>query len=217
MRDYAIALLLAQVMAEPFFDQLRTKEQLGYMVRAQPRLDGNVHGIELLVQSSLQGIGFLARRILEFVNVEFSAILKAMKSEDLERHCQALIHRLKEEPTTLLAEALPYWAAIWRGDQLFTLAEETSRHVSALASERNTVIKFFKEHLVDHASRRVVLVMVQSEEIADSESHFHEQELANSGLLQNHPIMLNIGAEETISMHESYCKALAGQDAYFMN
>ncbi|KGG53065.1 hypothetical protein DI09_113p60 [Mitosporidium daphniae] len=213
LRNYATALLLAQIMAEPFSDQLRTKEQLGYLVRAQPRLDGNVHGIELVVQSNVKGAAFLARRILEFVNVELLAILKAMRSEDMERHGQALIHRLREEPTTLLSEALPYWASIWRGDQLFTLAEETSHQVSELASERNSVLKFFKEHMVEPALRRIALVVVEPEESRDQEDT-HVRDLVNLGLLQD-PIVVSIGAEETVSMHDSYCSALGRPDAFF--
>lgn len=43
--------LLEQVLSEPFYDQLRTKEQLGYSVHASTRLTHGILGFAFVVVS----------------------------------------------------------------------------------------------------------------------------------------------------------------------
>lgn len=43
--------LLEQALAEPFYDQLRTKEQLGYSVHASVRLTHGILGFAFVVMS----------------------------------------------------------------------------------------------------------------------------------------------------------------------
>jgi nardilysin len=46
--------LLEQVLSEPFYDQLRTKEQLGYSVHASTRLTHGILGFAFVVVSGVR-------------------------------------------------------------------------------------------------------------------------------------------------------------------
>lgn len=56
-----------QVMAEPLYDQLRTKEQLGYSVSCSPRVTCGVLGFCLTAQSAAYGPAHLYRRVCAFM------------------------------------------------------------------------------------------------------------------------------------------------------
>ena len=49
--ENALLLLLVQIAAEPCFNILRTKEQLGYLVHCNTRLANGVQGLRFIIQS----------------------------------------------------------------------------------------------------------------------------------------------------------------------
>lgn len=54
-------------MHEPFYDQLRTKEQLGYSVSCSPRVTSGVLGFCCAAQSAAYGPAYLYSRIRAFM------------------------------------------------------------------------------------------------------------------------------------------------------
>ncbi|CAI7900571.1 unnamed protein product [Closterium sp. NIES-53] len=61
-------MLTPQVMSEPLFDTLRTKEQLGYRVDCGTRLTHGVFGFCIRVQSADYGPEYLQQRVDSFLN-----------------------------------------------------------------------------------------------------------------------------------------------------
>lgn len=55
LRNTVMADLLAHILKDPFFDQLRTKQQLGYLVFSGPRLDCSVSSLRFILQVGLDG------------------------------------------------------------------------------------------------------------------------------------------------------------------
>ena len=115
---HALTLLYVQVTNEAFFDILRTKEQLGYVVsNSAKRLYDSV-GIRFLIQSEKSN-DFLDDRIEQFLtgfHVSFSSNfqkeLQLMKSEDFASHKAALKNSLLEKKKTLSEECNFYWNQI---------------------------------------------------------------------------------------------------------
>jgi insulysin len=58
--------LLAQIASEPCFDQLRTKEQLGYLVFSGVRKQPGMMGFRIIIQSERDPI-YLENRIEAFL------------------------------------------------------------------------------------------------------------------------------------------------------
>lgn len=80
-RTSALALLLAQLMAEPAFTQLRTTEQLGYMVSAGlTSVGGTCLCLVVRVQSANASVAHVERRILDFVERAFMGVPPAPSS-----------------------------------------------------------------------------------------------------------------------------------------
>ena len=56
LRNTVMADLLGHILKDPFFDQLRTKQQLGYLVFSGPRLDSTVSSLRFILQVRDTGV-----------------------------------------------------------------------------------------------------------------------------------------------------------------
>jgi len=100
-RVRALASLLAQAWAQPAFDTLRTKEQLGYTVFSGSTSlgDGAITAVYITVQGQVASVSHLQARIEAFV-VAYRAELEALSEEAFEARKAVLFHRLTEPNKT---------------------------------------------------------------------------------------------------------------------
>ena len=88
-------------MSEPAFDQLRTKEQLGYIVfTGIKRLSQQYLALHLIVQSSHRDADYLDGRVESFL-VQYRDQLKAISAEDFQANVAAVIEKLLEKPKNI--------------------------------------------------------------------------------------------------------------------
>lgn len=102
--------LVEQMIHEPAFDQLRTKEQLGYIVFSSMRNLTTTSGLRFLVQSE-KTPEYLDRRIEAFL-VRFGEQLQKMSEADFEGHKRSLIIKRLEKLRNLNQESLRHWEQI---------------------------------------------------------------------------------------------------------
>lgn len=91
---YAYTELLAQLIKEPAFDTLRTKEQLGYIVFSGVLEARTVLGLRLIIQSE-RNAAYLESRIVAFLK-SFHETFKNMKDDEFSKHKEALISKKLE-------------------------------------------------------------------------------------------------------------------------
>ena len=84
-------LLLAQLIDEPCFDQLRTKEQLGYVVGSGALTFSTVSAFRIIIQSD-RDCDHLEGRIDAFLH-EFEAFIEKMPQSDFEELKVGLINK----------------------------------------------------------------------------------------------------------------------------
>ena len=118
--------LLARCLEQPFYQQLRTEEQLGYLVHSGVRFDHGVVGLRMLVQSSEHDAAFLEARIGAFLH-RVPTLLGLMGAADFRAHRQALISQKLERDRSLAEETARHWAPITLGTRDF----ERARHDAA--------------------------------------------------------------------------------------
>ena len=88
-------------MSEPAFDQLRTKEQLGYIVfTGIKRLNQQHLALHLIVQSSHKDADFLDTRVEDFI-VNYRQQLVELSEEDFAANTAAVIEKLMEKPKNI--------------------------------------------------------------------------------------------------------------------
>lgn len=106
----AKTLLLDQIAHEPGFDQLRTKEQLGYIVFTSLRTFATTCGFRLLIQSE-RTPEYLDSRMEAFL-VQLGEIIDNMSDADFEGHKRSLILKRLEKPKNLDQESTRHWTQI---------------------------------------------------------------------------------------------------------
>jgi insulysin len=104
------AQLIDQMIHEPAFDQLRTKEQLGYIVFSGVRNFTTTYGIRFLVQSE-KSPEYLDGRVEAFIT-KFGEMLEEMSETEFEGHKRSLINRRLEKSRNLDQESSRHLAQI---------------------------------------------------------------------------------------------------------
>lgn len=129
-RSRAAFELLGQVIAAPFFDELRTHKQLGYVVFAgsSPLMD--VPGMVFVVQSPKADPILLDTSINDFL-VHLETAIDHMPRKVLESHKQGVITRIMEAEDRLEERSDRYWNEIDLGHYDFDSREQL---VSALGT-----------------------------------------------------------------------------------
>ena len=114
-RTRVTAALLTQILHEPAFNVLRTREQLGYIVACgQWTTAGSAEvGMRIIVQSE-RAPAFLEERVDAFLD-EMLATLEAMTEEEFLEHKHGLEKNWTEDPKNLREETNRYWAHIDSG------------------------------------------------------------------------------------------------------
>ncbi|KAG6555184.1 hypothetical protein Mapa_003223 [Marchantia paleacea] len=143
--------LLVLTIKEGVFHQLRTVEQLGYLVFVATKNDFGVRGIQFLIQSTVKDPGALEDRVEAFLE-RYADTLEKMPQEDFKRHVDALIEMKLEKYKNLWEESSFYWREISDGTLNFDRPEV---EVAALRKlDKQGLVDFFKKYVQRNAPHR---------------------------------------------------------------
>ncbi|CAF9914955.1 Insulinase (Peptidase M16) [Imshaugia aleurites] len=136
-------LLLGQMTEEAGFDQLRTKEQLGYIVFTGVKMQATTMGYRIIIQSE-RPTEYLEERINAFL-AHFGKSLQAMSTEDFESHKSSLIAKRLEKIKNLDQESSRFWSHISNEYLDFLSREHDVSHLKPLT--RSDLIDFFNHYI----------------------------------------------------------------------
>ncbi|XP_066457093.1 insulin-degrading enzyme isoform X2 [Eleutherodactylus coqui] len=142
--------LFCQIIAEPCFNTLRTKEQLGYIVFSGPRRANGIQGLRFIIQSEKQP-HYLESRVEAFLKT-MEKSLEEMTEEAFQKHIQALALQRLDKPKKLSAECAKYWGEIISQQYHFERDNVEVAYLKTL--DKDNIIKFYKELLAVEAPRR---------------------------------------------------------------
>ncbi|KAJ2672281.1 metalloprotease [Coemansia spiralis] len=130
-RSRALALLAAHVVKQPFFNQLRTVEQLGYIVWSSWVDPGKTHGANSLcfVVQGTNNAWYLRLRIEAFL-CNFRNMLEAMSSEEFAAIIKGLVETNKEHSKRKLGKQ--FWTCIESGHYDFEQTEAVCAQLQML-------------------------------------------------------------------------------------
>ena len=106
--------LLAQILNHPCFEQLRTVEQLGYIVSLGCAFDFGVLDLRVIVQSSSHDPDAIDDRVEAFF-AGVPALLRGMPASEFQTNKDTIIKEKLEPPKTLRQELRGYWHEIHNG------------------------------------------------------------------------------------------------------
>ncbi|KKA31035.1 hypothetical protein TD95_002969 [Thielaviopsis punctulata] len=151
----ATLLLFDQILDEPAFNQLRTKEQLGYIVFSSSRVWQNMMAFRILIQSEKYP-QYLHSRIEVFLEKQKKA-LRELSNEDFEMHKRSLIVRRLKKFDNLSSETSHFNAQLRNGFYRFGLAQEDAKHIKDLTKQ--DIIDFYERYISNESPYRAKLAV----------------------------------------------------------
>jgi secreted Zn-dependent insulinase-like peptidase len=142
--------LLAQLIGQPFSAELRTRQQLGYVVISQ-FIDFYRHPMLLLVaQSSRVGADELLVRFGKFRETFFEK-LKEIDPKSFEANKAGLIGTLLRKDETLLQRNERYWNDIVDDRLDFNFRQKVAARVKKI--DKKSILEFYKKVMLEHPQR----------------------------------------------------------------
>ncbi|KAJ4346429.1 metalloprotease [Didymosphaeria variabile] len=145
--------ILAQMVDEPAFNQLRTIEQLGYVVFSGSTAGITYAGFRILIQSE-RDCGYLEGRIDHFLT-KFETTLQDMSDEEFEKHKGAVISKRLETLKNLGQEGNRFWNHMFRNTYDFLQSENDAAQVSTIT--KDDMIAFYARHISPSSPHRAKL------------------------------------------------------------
>ncbi|KAL5217065.1 hypothetical protein ABZP36_017749 [Zizania latifolia] len=140
----AITDLFSSIIEEPCFDQLRTKEQLGYTVDSSPRMTYRVLAYCFRVMSSKYSPVYLQSRIDNFID-GLSTLLDGLDEETFEHHRSGLIADKLEKDPSLSYQTGDYWSQIVDKRYMFDISKLEAEELKTVRKE--DVISWFNTYI----------------------------------------------------------------------
>ena len=170
LRTAVLLELLAQCAKKPFFNQLRTQEQLGYLIFSGVRRYHRTAGLQFILQGQARDAPFMAARIGRWLS-EYHDTLRVLPEAEFVQHVKALQTVKQEKFTSLAKEADHLWEEIRDGSCLF---DREALEVDELNALTIADLVAFYERVVLPASaeQRAFLVLIDG---ADSDCGASEQ------------------------------------------
>jgi len=140
--------LLAQIVASPFYEEIRTTRQLGYIVYAMPYEMLETPALGFVVQSPGASTSEIDAAVREFSET-FMNTLSDMSPADLTREKQAVISKLLEKDRQLGEISGRYWQEIDREETSFNSREQLAEAVRNVS--RADLMEAFQTRVVERS------------------------------------------------------------------
>jgi insulysin len=127
-QDRALTGMTAQIMSSGFFQELRTEQQLGYVVGASSYSKAQVPGIVMLVQSPVADANTVATAMQNFM----LGVVPALDEAQFERHKVSLVSDILRPDKNLAERGEFYWQSIARKEWDFAGRQTLADAVNAL-------------------------------------------------------------------------------------
>lgn len=152
LKDVSILALLHQLLKEPAFNELRTNEQLGYIVHTSIKTNGDdVKGLLFLIQSDSFDPIYMDERIEEFL-VRLRSKIMEMKEEEFQSNIHSLRQIFMEKNKNMGEESNKYWNAICSNHYLFKRIQLIATHLESISHIQ--VLRFFDKYFVKDTPNR---------------------------------------------------------------
>lgn len=156
-RTKVLCELFSHISSAPFFDKLRTKEQLGYIVRTGTTKSISVIGIMARIQSD-KPPSVVEGKIETFFDV-FEETLTSMTDEQFEEYVEGLAMKKLEKPKRLGIESSKFWNEILTKQYHFKRGEREVEELRRLT--KHDMVQFYRQHVAPSSeTRRKLLVVV---------------------------------------------------------
>lgn len=148
--------LLEKVLSAKYFDELRTKQQIGYIVFSRIYLENNVSALSLLLQSSDRSPKYMLEKSDAFIQSFFEVVRDDMDNDEIQEYVQAMIDERKQPDKRLSTETTRYWREINARQYRFDRRDAQIEVLGKIT--KSDLIEFYEKYILlqsDHCRRFV--------------------------------------------------------------
>ena len=145
------------IMADKFFDQLRTHEQLGYTTYMShtffDSIFNSLSAIIFVIQSNVKDPNYLSDRMINFIHEYFTNSISHFTETEFNKHKDTLIKKLRKPHNNLSSEVNHDFAIIEQGDYVFDSKVQLINRLESYSLYE--FITFFSESIVNKTPTKV--------------------------------------------------------------
>ena len=150
------------LLQEPAFNQLRTEQQLGYVVFTSVHTTGHdqLKGVSMLIQSDSHTPDDVQDRMESFVQDYITNTLPAMADDEFADQKAAVVERLREKNKNMVEESSKHWSEIRKRLYRFSKLDDVAAIVETLTKDDITafVDKYMRKGSPDRTMVSVQMV-----------------------------------------------------------
>lgn len=167
-KDHVLIEIVNAIVDQPFYDDLRTKRQLGYIVASGVKGIADTRTLSFIVQSSVAPPDSLTVEILNFLDKVETNLLEKLSKADLAVYVKSLIDKKTQPDKDLAIEVTRNWAEIASGRLQF---DRLQREAAALLDiEKEDLVDFWRRIYSANGRRVLITEMVPRQGAASSQA-----------------------------------------------
>lgn len=144
--------LLCGILESPMFHELRTVQQLGYIVKLGVQDFESTAGFSVFIQSTVASPDVLLHRIDDFIAHARGHILAAMSEEKLSEYVKAFIAKRAQPDASLFDRAKRLWAEVKDGHMRYDRADKEIEVLRCV--RKRDLFAFFDDHVEREGRKR---------------------------------------------------------------
>ena len=145
-KERMILEVLQQFLKTKFFDELRTKQGIGYVVVQSLREYKTNMGIAFLVQSNTKEPEYISQKIREFVRESLKKVSE-ISEEEFKVNVNGVLVEQKKKDINLCQETTRHYLEIVRHQYRFDIKEKNCVILENLKKEE--LVEFYKKHFIE--------------------------------------------------------------------
>ena len=145
--------MTGQVLNAACFHDLRTTQQLGYIVGARGTEFGNMPVVGFYIQSSKVGPKELEIRIDQFIKDQFT-VISDMTEEEFAKHKAGLLSNINRKDKNLAGRTSRLWAELSDGFDSFDKREQLTKSIGEMTKQQ--LVNAYQAVLMSEQKRRLI-------------------------------------------------------------
>ena len=175
--------LIESFLADKFFDQLRTKETLGYIVELSSVQALGYYCLINIIQSNSKTSEYCASRVRNFYKESYQKI-KDITEEEFKQHLNARINAINKKEFSLLEIFARNWLEINKDTYEFDYKEKTLESLNECTREE--FILFYEKYFINEVA------ILDCELLCDAHYEQNEKDLKEIKILEGENIKKRI-------------------------
>jgi len=154
-----VSKIISKTLQQPFYTEMRTNQQLGYIVWSYTNNLDETHFLNFLIQSGVYPADELNRRADEFI-ISSAEIINSMDSETFQQVVDSIIEELEKTPMSIAERARKLKTYIFEHDADYLRDQDTIESLRTIDKE---TVSNLLDSTVSPQSRRMVNILTFAE------------------------------------------------------